>query len=175
MTSRLPNRGYPLFAAILLALILDKGARLASVEFVHPAEVPRGYIIEGTTTSQRPSSLPQEENLPEIGPLLAKADAKRGQQIAKKCIQCHTFDAGGPQRIGPNLHGIVNQKAGQKTGFPYSKDLLCKDITWTPETLNLLLHKPRALIPGTRMSFAGLSKAEDRADVIAYLQSLSTP
>ncbi len=111
----------------------------------------------------------------DIGPLLAKADINAGKEQAKKCAACHTFDKGGPNRIGPNLYGIVGEPIAQgKAGYQFSSALEAhKNEKWTPEELNKWLTNPQAFAKGTKMTFAGLPKAKDRADVIAYLNSLS--
>jgi cytochrome c len=102
----------------------------------------------------------------------AKVDA--GKATAKVCQTCHTFEKGGPNRIGPNLYGIVGDEiAHDRGGFAFSDALKKKGGTWTVDNLNAWLTSPQAFAKGTKMTFAGLSKAQDRANVIAYLNSLS--
>jgi cytochrome c len=105
---------------------------------------------------------------------MAKADPAKGQQIAKVCLQCHTFEKGGPNKIGPNLFGVVaDENIASVPGYTFSAALSKdKDQKWDPEKLNVWLFKPQQFAQGTKMTFAGLPKAQDRADVIAYLQSL---
>jgi cytochrome c len=111
--------------------------------------------------------------LPEIGPLMAKADAKHGEQVAKVCLQCHTFEKGGANKIGPNLFGIMEENIASVPGYQFSSALQkLKGEKWDPEKLNVWLHKPQDFAQGTKMTFAGLPKEQDRADIIAYLQSL---
>lgn len=109
-----------------------------------------------------------------IGPLLAEADVANGQKVAKKCTACHSFDDGGPNKVGPNLYDIVDRPIGGHGGFAYSDALSgMADSAWDYESLNEFLLKPKTWAPGTKMSFAGLKKTGDRADLIAYLRSLS--
>src|SRR6185437_1036402 len=109
-----------------------------------------------------------------IAPLMAKADPKRGQQVAKVCRQCHTFNKGEPNKIGPNLFGVVaDENSAAGAGYSFSPALSKhKAEKWDPEKLNVWLFKPQEFAQGTKMTFAGLPKAQDRADVIAYLESL---
>jgi cytochrome c len=110
-----------------------------------------------------------------IGPLLATASVDDGKNRARICSACHTFDKGGPNRIGPNLYGIVDQPIAEgHNGFSFSPALAAhKGEKWTVDELNQWLAKPQAFAKGTKMTFAGLPNAKDRADVIAYLNSLS--
>jgi cytochrome c len=108
-----------------------------------------------------------------IEPLLAQASAERGKEAAKKCAACHTFEKGGPNKIGPNMYGIVNAKHAHRDDFAYSPAIKSKEGPWTYEELNKFLAKPQAYAPGTKMTFAGVPKAQERADIIAYLRTLS--
>ena len=108
-----------------------------------------------------------------IEKLLANADVGRGENSAKKCQACHTFGKGEPNRVGPNLYGVVGRDRGSVAGFNYSAAMKAKTGKWTVEELNSFLQNPRGFIPGTSMSFAGLPKGSERADVIAYLNSKS--
>jgi cytochrome c len=110
-----------------------------------------------------------------IAPLLASADPKAGDLYAHKvCVACHTFDKGGKNGVGPNLYGVVAGPHDHEAGFNYSAALAkLKGQPWTFDALNDWLYKPSAYAPGTRMSFAGIPNDKQRADVIAYLRSLS--
>jgi cytochrome c len=110
-----------------------------------------------------------------IAPLLADADPKVGDQFAHKvCVACHTFDKGGKNGVGPNLYGVVAGPHDHEAGFNYSPALAkLKGQPWTYDALNEWLYKPSVYAPGTRMSFAGITNDKQRADVIAYLRSLS--
>ena len=99
-------------------------------------------------------------------------DTVKGEKVFLQCKTCHTLEEG-KTMIGPSLHGIIGRKASSVAGFTYSPANIASGITWTPEKLFQYLEKPQRVVPGTKMAFAGLSKAQDRADVIAYLTTAS--
>jgi cytochrome c len=105
--------------------------------------------------------------------LLAKADTGRGQSAAKKCGACHTFESGGANKVGPNLYGVVGRPVASHPGFNYSAALKGKGGNWTFDDLNGFITNPKGYAPGTTMAFAGLAQAQERADILAYLRSLS--
>ena len=101
--------------------------------------------------------------------VFAEADLANGRRQFRRCSSCHTVQAGGPNRVGPNLHGLFSRHVGEVEGFNYSRALTDSDIAWTPDHLDAWLADPRGYIPGNRMTFVGLRDANDRRDVIAYL------
>ena len=105
--------------------------------------------------------------------ILAQGDPAAGAKVFRKCKACHTVEEDGPSRVGPNLYGIVGASVAAVDGFRYSGALSDHGGDWTPDRLAAFLANPRKAVPGTKMSFAGLRKPEDQADVIAYLASLS--
>jgi cytochrome c len=163
-------------AAILLAGIIAMVCGFISEAVVHPKPVAQpGYAV---AVAEKPAAggaaAPAAAELEPIAPLLAKANAAEGANIAKQCAACHTFDKGGPNRVGPNLYNVVGSPHAHVEGFAFSKVMSdMHDKKWNYEELNKFLSNPKAYAPGTKMTFAGLRKAEQRADVIAFLRSKS--
>jgi cytochrome c len=162
-------------ASVLVALLVAMTGSLVSDHLVRPTKLEKPvFIIEGveaaTPTGGKPT---EEETLKPITPLLASANVERGQAIVKKCTQCHTFEKGAAHRTGPNLWGIIGAKVAHAADFAYSSGFKDKGGTWDDEKMNILLHKPRAFVSATKMSFVGLKDPQERADVIAYLHTLS--
>jgi cytochrome c2 len=126
-----------------------------------------------------PEPPPPKEGDPDpepVGPFLASASVEAGRDLAtRRCLLCHTFEKGGRNRIGPNLYEIVGKPiAHGRNGYPFSPALAeHRDEAWTVENLNIWLAKPSSFAKGSKMLFPGFASAKDRADVIAYLNSLS--
>ncbi|MCP3475385.1 cytochrome c family protein [Bradyrhizobium sp. CCGUVB1N3] len=108
-----------------------------------------------------------------IEKLLQTASVEKGASAAKKCGACHTFEKGGPNRVGPNLYGVVGRARASEAGFNYSAAMKAKGGEWTIDDLNKFITNPKGFISGTAMGFAGIPKDSERADVIAYLNSLA--
>lgn len=126
-----------------------------------------GYKIEGVVSSEGGAAAE-----PAVEEVLAKADVAKGEGIFKKCVACHTIAAGGPNGIGPNLHGVVGEGVGVGAGgFAFSDALKKHGGSWDWANLYAWLKSPSTFAPGTKMTFAGLPNPQDRADVIAYMNS----
>lgn len=158
-------------AAILLASLIAMVVGVVSNILYKPKlEVAqRGYQIEVAEDSAHVAPGKPEEPL-NIEELMANANAEAGAKIIKKCVACHSFDQGGASKVGPNLWKVVNAQKGKKAGYPYSKAMLAAGGSWDNESLFHFLKRPGKFIPGTKMSFAGIRKPEDIANVIAYLK-----
>lgn len=107
--------------------------------------------------------------LTQSGTVMAAGDPALGAKLYAQCRTCHTITKGGPNTLGPNLSGIVGAKSAQKAGFKYSPAMMKANIVWTPQKLDAWLAKPSAVVPGSKMAFAGVSDAQKRASIIAYL------
>ncbi len=152
------------------AMIVALGATLVSSEFfVSERPEKMGYVVEGV--EEEAGAGGAAEAPVAIASLLPTADAAKGAEVFKKCASCHTVTQGGANGVGPNLYGVVGGKHGNQAGFAYSEALLGKSGPWTFEALNEWLTSPKAYAAGTKMSFAGLSKAEDRANLLVYLNA----
>lgn len=150
-------------------------------EYAYPVVVEEAETVAGAETAaetpageETAAEAPAEEDgAAGIATLLASADADDGQKVARKCAACHTFDEGGANRVGPNLWGVVNKDVGSHEGYSYSSAMADLGGEWTYEKLDAFLADPKGYVSGTKMSFAGIKDPEDRADLIAYLRSLS--
>jgi cytochrome c len=163
-------------AGLLSAGILALGVTLISQQiFLRAPQTKQAYAIaEGEVSAASATQAASQPAGPgEVAPLLATADIASGQKVAKKCTSCHTFEKGGKNKIGPNLWNTVGSKPAAADGFSYSSALKGLSVDWGYEELNKFLYKPKDYAKGTKMTFAGLKKTQDRANLIAYLRSLS--
>ncbi len=133
----------------------------------HEGERHYAYAVEVEEGGNEAAAAEEEVPFEQI---LAQADPAKGEKTFGKCKACHKID--GTDATGPHLNGVVGRPIGSVPGFGYSGALAEHGGEWTPENLQAFLAKPKEWAPGTKMSFAGLKKVEDRANVIAYLQSL---
>jgi cytochrome c len=168
-----PNK---IAAAIILALVLAWVAGTLAESLVSPKPLAKNAFVVDTSAvaSASTTTAATPQGPAPIGPLLAVADADAGQKTAKVCATCHSFGKGEPAKMGPNLYGIVGLMHAHMEGFSYSDAMKAlHDKPWTFEELNEFLYSPRTHIPGTKMSFAGIKSDSDRANVIAWLRTLS--
>jgi cytochrome c len=156
--------GWALFAGIIAL----GGGIVSSHLFRSERPEPMGYAIEGVVEEGGEGGA----SGPGLNTLLASADVAAGEKVFAKCIACHTINQGGANGIGPNLYGTVGEEiATGKAGFAFSDALKKVGGSWSFEQLDHWLASPRSFANGTKMSFAGLSKPEDRANIIAYLNA----
>jgi cytochrome c len=139
----------------------------------HRSESAAMALPQGESGGEAAAPAAAEAKLESVIPLLAAADLAAGEATFKKCTACHSIEKGGPNKIGPNLWGVVGGPHGHMQGFAYSDALKGKPGNWDYEALNAWLYSPKAYAPGTKMSFAGLKKVEERANVIAWLRTQS--
>jgi cytochrome c len=136
----------------------EKPGMVIAVEDAAPADTGGGAVVAALS----------------IGTLLAKADVTKGAGVAKACAACHSVDKGGANKVGPALWDVVGRPIGASAGFAYSEGFKAMaGKNWTYEDLNAWLKAPKEFVKGTKMSYAGVKKDQDRADLIAYLASLS--
>jgi cytochrome c len=138
----------------------------------HAPEKP-GYAIAVPEQSAAGTKAGPAEADEPIAIRLASADVGRGEASAKKCAACHTFGKGEPNRVGPNLWGIVGSEMSAVPGFNYSAAMKGHKGKWTFEELDAYLKNPRGMVPGTNMTFAGIPRAKERADLLTFLNSKS--
>ena len=171
MDSMEVNKG---IAAVLVVGIVFFLTGLIGDKLIQQTE-PSKPALAFATVSAPTAEVAKPEPLQPIAPLLASADPTAGEAYTKRvCTVCHTFNQGGKPLVGPNLYGVVGGPHDHQEGFNYSPAMV-KYIgqPWTFEALNEWLFKPNQYAPGTRMTFAGIPSSKDRANVIAYLRTLS--
>ncbi len=163
--------GAVLASALLLMVINEAGNIL-----VHPTHLEKSVLaIDTGSDSAAETAVAKADDGPSLGVLLAAGDAETGKKVAKKCAACHTFEKGGKNKVGPNLFNIPGSDIASGD-FSYSGALTGLEGDWSYESLDAFLANPKGFAKGTKMSFSGLKKATDRANLIAYLrQSADQP
>jgi cytochrome c len=161
-----------IMGAVLGTLLVVLGVNIVAGGIFAPEKPAKaGFEIAVTEAPKAGAEKPAPE-VP-IEQLLASADVKKGETVSKKCHVCHNFEKGGGRKVGPDLYGVVGRERASVAGFPYSDAMKADKGKWTIQELNHFLTDPRKAIPGTAMAFAGLSKPTDRANILAYLNTLS--
>lgn len=164
-----------IFAAILTAGVTFGMAGLVGRLVVHPTTPKQAAIQIGEPAAAQVAAAPAAPALEPITPLLAAANVQAGQQLAQRqCASCHSFNEGGRSGVGPNLFGIIGAKHAHAAGFNYSAAIRAMaDKPWTYEEMNAWIANPRGYAPGNKMTYAGMASVQNRADLIAYLRSIS--
>jgi cytochrome c len=162
--------------ALLGTVFVLMTVSIASEGIFH-SEAPEkeGFAIVAEEPAGEAETAGGGEAAPEpIAPLLAKADAAAGEAVFKKCASCHTVEKGGPNKVGPNLWGVVNRPVASHEGFAYSAGMKTFSeggkVVWDYDHLSFFLEAPKKHVPGTAMGFAGLKKADERANLLAWLR-----
>ena len=153
---------------VLFAGIIALGASVVTGEMFHSGELEHpGYPVEGAEEGAEGGG---EAEKP-IAFYLASADAAKGEQVFKKCAACHNADPGGANALGPALHGVMGRAIAGAPGFSYSPALSGVGGNWDWDKMSAWLANPKKFAPGNKMTFAGLGKPEDRANLLMFLNS----
>jgi cytochrome c len=155
----------------LIFVLVVRFATEAMFEVEKPAK--EAYHVEGVAVASTGGSAaaPAEETLPDFGTVLPTADVTAGKTVATKCEQCHDISKGGPNKIGPELWNVIGRPRASEPGFSYSSAMNEDHAPWTYASLFKYLKSPQAVVPGTKMSFAGLHSESDRVNLLAYLRT----
>lgn len=165
--------GNKLVAAVLTAGIIAVGSGVIAGIIYKPHELEEPVYKVATTEAAPATGGAAAEPAKPLPVLLAAANPDSGAGAAKKCVSCHSFEKGGANKVGPNLWGIVGRDIASVPGFAYSDALLKMEGNWDFAKLDAFIHNPKAAAPGTKMSFAGVGKDSERADLLAWLNKQS--
>lgn len=156
--------------AVLGALLFAAGSGFVAELIYHPKPAGKAGYDLPEPEPQTAAAAPEAKVEP-IAVRLASANVEKGEAGTKACHACHNFEKGGPNKVGPDLYGVVERPKGGHAGFEYSAALKEKGGTWTYDDLDAFLTNPKAYAKGTKMAFAGIASPQDRANVIAYLRN----
>lgn len=162
-----------IFASLLIALLVGMIGSLIGHGLISPHFLEKTILTIDVPTDQGATGS-TEKPLDPVTPMLASANIDNGKSIfQKRCTQCHVAEKGGANKIGPNLWSVIGAKVAHLADYTYSKAFKEKGGEWNFEDLNKYLYNPQKHIKGTKMSFPGLQKPQERADVIAYIRTQS--
>ena len=157
-------------AVLLAALIAAVVVNVVDILYKPNLSPKRGFEVAIVDGGADATAAPAPEEKVDIAALMKAASAANGENIAKKCLACHSFEKGGPNKVGPNLWNVAGKDKIAHPDYKYSDAMKAKGGIWDDESLYHFLNKPSKFIPGTKMSFAGISKPQEIVDVIAFLK-----
>ena len=161
-------------AAVIIGILLYLAVDMAAESIYHVEELEKSaYVVEGLDTDTAEVVEVVVVEGPSLSELMATASADRGARVFRRCQACHNDASGAPNKVGPNLWGIMGHDRGAAEGFGYSSAFQAAGGTWSFENMDEYLASPAKAIPGNKMSFAGLRKEGERADIMAYMNSMS--
>ncbi|HMI97949.1 MAG TPA: cytochrome c family protein [Micropepsaceae bacterium] len=169
------NEWNKIIGSVLGTVLFVVAVHIASqAVYYAPPPAKAAYVVPGveakTEAPAAAAAAPAAEAIPDFGAVLPMADAMAGAMIAERCAACHDWAKGGPNKIGPNLFGVVGRPKASHPGFDYSAAVKAKGGDWSYADLFNFLRQPAVYAPGTKMSFAGLPRTQDRLNVIAFLR-----
>ncbi len=161
--------------AVLGTLIFILVVAFATEALFEPEKPAKeAYHVEGvveTASTAAAAAAPVEETPPDWGTVLPAADVAGGKAISARCEQCHDISKGGPNKIGPELYGVIGRPRATNPGFSYSSAMSADHEPWTFDKIFKFIKQPQTYVPGTKMSFAGLKSVQDRINLIAFLRT----
>lgn len=167
-----------IIGAVLVTLLAIKTFDIVGNGLYHPKQLEHNVFVVAGAAQAAPTTAGTAtgaavKQVEPITAILASANIDTGKKAAQKCAICHSFDKGAAAKIGPNLWGVVNGPHARAAGFAYSDGMKSKEGAWDYEALNQFIANPKGYVPGTKMAFAGVPRASERADIIAFLRSLA--
>jgi cytochrome c len=164
-----------IFGAVLGTVLILATLNIVVGKMMAPHQSGKpGMEVAVAETPTNGGGTPVAEAKPDWGTVIPVADVAAGEKVLGRCVQCHDFSKGGPNKIGPNLYGILGAKHAQTAAFAYSPAMKAlAEKTWGYDEFNEFMRNPKGAVPGTKMAFAGLSKSQDRVNLIAHLRTLS--
>ncbi len=163
-----------IFGAVLGTVLVIAALNIVVGKMMAPHQSGKpGMTVEVAETPTNGGPAPVEVAT-DWGTVIPVADAAAGEKVSQRCLQCHDFAKGGPDKIGPNLYGVLGAKHARSASFAYSPAMKAlADKEWGYVEFDAFMRNPKGAVPGTKMAFAGLSKTQDRINLVAYLRTLS--
>jgi cytochrome c len=171
-----PEDKNKIFGSVVATALFVVAVNIIAEEIYAPdAPEQPGYAVPGVAEASKegaaPAEAPPAEALPDFAAMIPAADVMAGQEIAERCVACHDWTKDGPNKIGPNLYGVVGRAKASHPGYEYSAALKEKGGEWSYPDLYNFLRQPPVYVPGTKMSFAGIPREADRLNLMAFLRA----